>query len=400
MAAAVNLLTRAVELWPQDRPERKTQLFAVSGSLWADARPIEGMARLQELEDSLEPDDEVWRLTVALRRADRRHTRGEPGSSEALAKVAQVALEASERLGAPGLGAQALESIGVLAIQRGAVSEEAAALDVALDLAVRAGDRRRAAIIRLKRSNRAPAGLRPVPDGIVLCESVLVDPGTGPELRAITEIALATLATYDDRPEDARRFLASSRRLAEDLGEIMPLLANDWPGVAALAEQWFGDMATGEQYLREAVDIQRELRDHWHLSSMAPYLAEFILRQSDRLDGARMAEAKGLIEIGEAAAVPEDVFGYAYVRATRARVEATEGRFVTALELVREAVAAADGTEELQARADLRLTGIDVAIAAGRPDLVRTYAAEVVEVARLKGARLFERVASGYLVPT
>lgn len=398
VATAVNLLTRAVDLWPVERPERKAHLFALSSSLWADARPIEGDARLQELADSLRPDDEVWQLTVRLRQADRSHLRSEPGASERLAIVAQAALEASERLDAPGLGADALENLGTLAVQRGAVSEEAVALGSALDLAIRAGDRRRAAIIRVKLANRAPAGLRTVAGGIRMCESVLADGNTSLELRAITEIALAELATLDDRPDDARRYLASSRRLAEDLGEIMPLLANDWPGVAAMTEQWFGDLVMGEQYVREAVEIQRAMRDHWHLGSMAPYLAEFILLQPKRLDAARRAEAREMIAIGRAATLPEDVHGLVYCLATEARLEVIEGRTDVGLDLIAQAIAGIDSTEELHMRAELRLTLIDVAGAAGRHDLIDKAATEALELARLKGARLFERIATEHLV--
>jgi tetratricopeptide (TPR) repeat protein len=399
VAPAVNLLTRAVELWPANQPERRAQLFALANSLWADAQPIEGDARLKELADSLGPDDEEWQLKVRLREADRSLFRSEPGSSGRLETVAKAALEASDRLGAPGLGAQALEAIGSLAIQRGAVSEEAAALETALELAIRAGDRRRAAIIRMKRSDRAPAGRRPVADGITFCKSVLADSDTGPELRAITEIALAALATLDDRPDDARRYLASSRQLAEDLGEIMPVLAADWPWVAAFTEQWFGDLAKGERYLREAVEIQRAMRDHWHLGAMAPYLAEFILLQPGRLDGTRRAEARELIALGEAATVPEDFSGIAFGLATRSRLEAAEERFDLAIDLAAKAIAAAEGTEDLHSQVELLLTSIDVAIAAGRLELVDPAAVRALELARLKGARLFERIASDHLAP-
>jgi class 3 adenylate cyclase/tetratricopeptide (TPR) repeat protein len=398
---AVNLLSRTVDLWPPDAPERREPMFGLAAALVADLRPDEGDARLAELAESLtRVPDEDWNLRIRLRQAIRAHFRSERGSVAHLERVAQEALDAWRRLASPALGAQALDVVGMLALQRGFPSEEDVALQAALELATLAGDRRRAQLIRIKRADRSGSGLRPIPDGIRICDEILADPNSGLELRATAEASLATNLAFDGRLNEAKQHLVASKRMADDLGAVMPLLAADWPASAASVERWLGDPAIAETYLREAVAIERDMHDHWHLSGMAPFLAEIIVIQGSRLDDVRRREARALIDESRAISASEDVLALAACEAVLARIQASEGRFSVAIETARRAVALTDPTEELLNRIEARLTLIDVATSAGRLELVAPLAREALDLARLKQSRLFEQIATEYLVGT
>ena len=146
IAAAVNLLTRAVDLWPAAAAERRDHLFALAAAMWAAGRADEGEDRLEELGRAVAAaPDERWDLRVRLRRADRAHVRGVEGSVAALEAVAREALAAYETLDDPGLGALAWMSLGAMWIQQGKVHAEDEAIGLALPLAVAAGDHRRIA---------------------------------------------------------------------------------------------------------------------------------------------------------------------------------------------------------------------------------------------------------------
>ena len=251
--------------------------------------------------------------------------------------------------------------------------------------------------MRLVRANRAPAGERPVPDGIALCEEILEDRATGLELRATTLVSLGLLLGLDDRREDALRAFAEARRIVDELGLVMPLRVNDLPWEAAHVERWTGDLEVAERYLREAVAMQREMRDHWHLSGSASGLAELIALQRERLDGSRRQEVRDLVDEARRVTLPEDVVSSAQWRSTLARLMSFEGQHDEALALSSEACAMLDQTEELLFRFEMRNTLHDIAEAAERVELAGQAAAAALELARLKQSRLFEQIALGYL---
>jgi tetratricopeptide (TPR) repeat protein len=396
-AAAVNLLTRAVDLWPHAATERREHLYSLATSLWLAGRPDEGEARLDELSRALAAaPDPRWELRVRLRRADRAHVRGGEGSVAALETVAREALAAYEVLDDPRLGAQAWESLGALWIQQGKVRAEDDALALALPLAIAAGDRRRITTLMMKLANRSRAGERPIPAGIALCQEILDDPATGLELRADALCSLGLLIGLDDRVEDARTTFGDARRIIDELGLVITLV-NDLPWEAAIVERWSGDLDVAERYLREAIAMQREMRDHWHLSGTSAGLAELITLQHGRLDRARRKEVRDLLDEDRRVTLPEDIVSSAQSRSTLARLLSFEGQHDEALALSTEACALIDQTEELLFRFEIRNTLHDVAEAAGRDGLAREAATVALELARLKQCRLFERIALGYL---
>ncbi len=216
-ATAVGLLTRTLALLPADAPERRGYLLKASITLVQVGRVDEAEDLLAELDASLvAAPDERWELTMRLRRADRAHFAGEPGSSAALEAIVDEAIGSWERLGDPGLGARAWELRGQLAIMAGSFSREEVALAESLRLASLADDRQRVAAVWFKRANRAPGGYRTVSDGIAVCDAILADPAAGIQLRATAAIALCVLATLDGRLDDAQRWQAEGRRYGEE----------------------------------------------------------------------------------------------------------------------------------------------------------------------------------------
>jgi hypothetical protein len=130
---------------------------------------------------------------------------------------------------------------------------------------------------------------------------------------------------------------------------------------------------------------------------MAPFLAETIVLQPERLDAGRLAEARELVEEGRRITLPEDTVGEGVWRSVLARLESAEGRHDLAIETARAANAALDATEEIWSAAEARIILAQVARAAGDSELARAAALEALGLGRRKESPLLERAAQEFL---
>jgi class 3 adenylate cyclase/ketosteroid isomerase-like protein len=296
----------------------------------------------------------------------------------ALAAAGDVAGEAK----AHAVHAEALARLGEI----GACE---AALDKALAAARRANDRRRANTVLSGAPLAALWGPSPVTRASGRCLDVVrvlrITQGA-PAVEAVALRCQAVLETLRGRSEAARRMIASSRRLVEELGITQRLLEVDHS--AGLIELFEGDAVAAERLLRPAYEGFRTHGLGVAAAQTAALLGRALLAQG------RLSEAEALSHESEALA-GDDFQAAIDWRGTRALALAGRGEHATALELARAAVEIAAGTDDLLDHAAAR-SALAVALrAAGRGHEAGAEEARAIELWEQKGATLLAERARG-----
>jgi len=255
-----------------------------------------------------------------------------------LAKLADAAGEAKAHF----VHAQALARLGKV----GACE---AALDQALAAARRAGDRRRANAVLAGAPLAALWGPSPVTRASGRCLDVVrvlrITHGA-PAVEAVALRCQAVLEALRGRSEAARRMIASSRRMVEELGIMHRVLEADM--FAGLIELLENDPASAERSLRTAYT---GLRDHG-LAIDAAQAAALLGRALLALDRASDAEA---ISRESETLAGDDLQAAIAWRGVRAEALARRGEHAAAVDLARAAVEIAAATDALLVHADARL---------------------------------------------
>jgi class 3 adenylate cyclase len=292
-------------------------------------------------------------------------------AAEALAAAGDVAGEAK----AHAVHAEALARLGEI----GACE---AALDKALAAARRAGDRRRANTVLSGAPLAALWGPSPVTRASGRCLDVVrvlrITQGA-PAVEAVALRCQAVLETLRGRSDAARRMIASSRRLVEELGIMQRLLEVDQS--AGLIELLEGDAVAAERWLRPAYEGFRAHGLGVAAAQTAALLGRALLAQG------RLSEAETLSRESEALA-GDDFKAAIGWRGVRAEALAGRGEHAAALELARGAVEIAAATDDLLDHADAR-SALAVALrAAGRREEAEREEARAAGLWEQKGATL------------
>jgi tetratricopeptide (TPR) repeat protein len=158
--------------------------------------------------------------------------------------------------------------------------------------------------------------------------------------------------------DEARRLRQLALADAEELGLTTR--------IATIGESYYPSLALGsveiEQFLRRSLAIYTEHGWEAMCSSVGPRLA---LALSDQ---GRYEEAEALAPTGDHPVRPDDYDARLFGLAARARVLAWRGDVDTAESLVREAMAIADRTDNLQARAWIRIELAELLSRMGKSD--------------------------------
>jgi class 3 adenylate cyclase/ketosteroid isomerase-like protein len=292
-------------------------------------------------------------------------------AAEALAAAGDVAGEAK----AHAVHAEALARLGEI----GACE---AALDKALAAARRAGDRCRANTVLSGAPLAALWGPSPVTRASGRCLDVVrvlrITQGA-PAVEAVALRCQAVLETLRGRSDAARRMIASSRRLVEELGITQRLLEVDQS--AGLIELLEGDAVAAERWLRPAYE-----GFHAHGLGVAAAQTAALLGRA-LLSQGRLSDAERLSRESEALA-GDDFKAAIGWRGVRAEALAGRGEHAAALELARGAVEIAAATDDLLDHADAR-SALAVALrAAGRREEAEREEARAIELWEQKGATL------------
>src|SRR5262245_27537253 len=304
---------------------------------------------------------------------------------QTLRATADSVAAAAEALAAAGdaAGEAKAHQVHAIALARlGRVGACEAALDRALAAARRADDRRRSNAVLASAPLAALWGPSPVTRASGRCLDVVrvlrITQGA-PAVEAVALRCQGVLEALRGRAEAARRMLASSRRMVEELGITQRLLEADvFAGLVDLLE---GDADAAERGLRAAYDGLREHGLGIDAAQAAALLGRALLALG------RSEEAEAVSHESEALA-GDDLKAAIAWRGVRAEALARRGEHATAIDFARAAVETAAATDALLDHADARLALANVLRAAGRHAEAAAEDARTIELWESKGAVL------------
>ncbi|MDQ3875699.1 MAG: AAA family ATPase, partial [Actinomycetota bacterium] len=321
MPAAVNLLSRAVALQPQDEPARLELLPDLAFALLETG----DFARLQDVvseasEAATECGDRRLQAHVlTLRLLVQLFTDPEGWGAEAQ-QGATDAIAIFDELGDERGLAKAWSLLGLfhLLMCEFAASEDAWEKSAAH--ADAAGEERE----KLESLSWVPlcvwGGPTPVEEGIRRCQTVLARANGD---RKAMSTALFTQAKFEAMRgnfAEARDLIARAKAMLEEVA-LTVWIAGPLTQMTAWVELLAGDSDAAERELRWGVDTLREIGEFAWLPTVAGILAEAVYVQG------RDEEAEDIVTMGEETAGSDDAYSQGLLRSVRAKSLARRGQF-------------------------------------------------------------------------
>jgi class 3 adenylate cyclase/tetratricopeptide (TPR) repeat protein len=374
MPAALNLLSRAIELVSADSPARPGLLVDLSLAFGLSGRPNDEAERLEEAAASAQAaGDRRVESLLAIRKIGL-SPRLSSTPFEALLGELHAMLPDLEKAGDHRVLGEAWENVGLFQFWGGRFTEAQEALERALDHARAAGDRR---------GEVSPVGLLisviaqgPIPAEEAIARLPLLLERSGgskvTEGRMLWNLSL--LQAMGGRIEDARRSWSRSLEIYQELG--MLFAAYMYLGWAELTG---GDPAEAEGPLREGVAALEAAGEKGWLGTNAAVLAEVLWRQG------KEEEAERYALLSDRLAAPDDLTPQSQWRATQAKVLADRDLLSEAEALARAAVSVIDQTDYIKFRGDTRMSLAYVLREAGRPGEATSVLREALVLYELKG---------------
>jgi class 3 adenylate cyclase/tetratricopeptide (TPR) repeat protein len=377
---AASLLGRALDRLDPTDPTRAEltldwcEALLAAGDVGPAARAIDELGRFAG--DSARLG--AWHTCFAGQRAALTDPQALRATADAVAAAAETLAESGD-----AAGEAKAHSVHALALARlGRVGACEAALDRALAAARRARDHRRSNAVLASVPLAALWGPSPVTRASGRCLDVVrvlrITQGA-PAVEAVALRCQGVLEALRGRTEAARRMLASSRRMVEELGITQRLLEADV--FAGLVELLEGDAVAAERSLRTAYD---GLRGHG-LGIDAAQAGALLGRALLALDRAEEAEA---VSRESEALAGDDLKAAIAWRGVRAEALARRGEPAAAVDFARTAVDLAAATDALLDHADARLALAAALRAAGRSADAAAEEARAIELWEAKGATL------------
>ena len=380
LALAAGLLGRALACLPAEHDSRAQLALD-----WCEALLSAG-----EVAPAQAAVEELGRLAAGSERLLAWHTcfRGQlaaltdPQSLRATAREVAAAAETLVRLD-DSAGQAKAHFVHASALARlGEIGAGESALDRALAAARRAQDRRRANAVLTGVPQAALWGPSPVTRASGRCLDVVrvlrITQGA-PAVEAVALRCQAVLEALRGRTDAARRMVASSRAMVEELGLAPQLFEADvFAGHIELLE---GEAPAAERCLRSAYEGLREHGLGIDAARAAALLGRALLAQG------RGPEAEVLSHESESLA-GDDLKAAMGWRGVRAGALARRAEHAAALELAREAVEIASRTDNLLDHADARIALAATLRAAGRRAESDTEERRALELWERKGATL------------
>ncbi|MFI5315625.1 MAG: nuclear transport factor 2 family protein [Myxococcota bacterium] len=380
LPVAANLLGRALERLEPTDPARaeltldRCESLLAAGDVTPAAAAIADLARFAAGSDRLQ----AWHTCFAGQLAALTDPQSLHATASAVAAAAQSLAAAGDTA-----GEAKAHSVHALALQRlGKVGACEAALDLALAAARRVRDRRRSNAVLAGAPLAALWGPSPVTRASGRCLDVVrvlrITQGA-PAVEAVALRCQAVLEALRGRTDAARRMLASSRRMVEELGLTPQLLETDvFSGLIDLLE---GDPVAAERCLRGAYEGLREHGLGIDAARAAALLARALLAQG------RVSEGEALSEASESLA-GDDLQAAISWRGARAQALVRRGEHALAVDFARAAVEIAAATDALLHHADARSSLATALRAAGRSAEADTEERRAIELWEAKGATL------------
>ncbi len=375
-AGAANLLSRGLDLLPEDAPDRGDLLVALGDSLDVSGDPREAYAVSADALTAAEAAaDRGLACEATLQRSwlEARLAPGVRSNEEYLNEAEQAAAELRELGHERGL-ARAWRSAAAFLAWSGNAAAAAQAAERAAALARRTGEwyLERAGLFWVGLS--LCAGPTPASENLRRCEEILADTADL-DVRSSMRHFMSGLHAMLGHADEARSLHERSFADAEDLG-LKPRIAATENIFLALEATF--TPAEAERCLQHSLALWQEMREDGIASTVAARLARTLCAQG------RFEEAERYLALAENLAASDDWESQSFTRAARARVLAHREGLEQAESLAREAVAIADRTDDLDTRAWLRIDLADVLSLAERTGEARSTLEEAVRLAEAK----------------
>jgi len=389
--AAVNLMTRASALLPEDDPRRlELQPELGSALIRAGELSLADGIFAETAERASSTGAERIRLRALVEREFiRSWTRPEAGT-EGLVRVANEAIAGLEPLGDDVGLAKAWWLMGEAHSVAGRWSERADALDRALAHAKR-GDSGETATLVAVLAQALYYGPTPADEALDRCERFLAEAAGDRALEAALQSTLAGLHAMRGEFGEARRLYARAVATYEDLGQEFRRAARSQIG--AEIELLAGEAAAAERELRHGYETLERMGERALRSTLAAFLARALAAQG------RYDEAEEYTRFSEETAGADDLVTQVVWRAARALVLAHRGELDAAERLAEDAARMAEETDFLDLQAGARLSLAEVLRLAGRAGEAAAAAAQAAATFERKGnlvaARNAATLASG-----
>lgn len=377
--AAAALLSRAVALLSEGDRERVRLLPDLARAIGRSGDYREELALLDEAIERAEAvgDRRTRSYAVLFRGHARNHVDPEFTVDDAVAE-AQDALRVFEELRDEEGQARAWARLAYCRWCIGHHAEARIAEERTLAHAVAAGDESLEAEARGLIGNTLLNGPAPLDELISYAEK-LVDrrspAGDDARIRRLLTL-LGRAHAMKGEFTTARQLIAKDVAAFEEVGNEYSVALAAAEGFGAI-EMLAGDAAAAEHHLEQSFLALDEAGETGHLSSVAALLATAVYTQG------RCQEAERFTYISEETASRDDYLSQILWRSTRGRAFAAQGRLAEGERLAREAVAIAEGTDDINLRADALVALAEVL----RIDARNDEAAELTEEA----LRLYER---------
>jgi DNA-binding SARP family transcriptional activator/tetratricopeptide (TPR) repeat protein len=377
-AAAAALLSRALELMPEDDPA-SVELLNIVGT---------ALGPLGELERQTQVLDETIRRAKRLgdrggewqARLERRWTEllREPSrdTMEQFRRHAERALRVFEEVGDRVGAARASSHLAnaLCDVGRGRAGEIRAEQAVALARASR--NHREAVRAQWALAVALLAGPTPVAAATARCEQLASDAPDSVVGTVGVSWLLGLLRAMNGEFDAARELVGHARSILEGIAHPRPLIYI--AQAAGYIEMLAGEPDRAEALYREGLAIAREIGQLSSADGLATALVETLCLQRRADDAARQLEE--VAHPGEGSVVQ-----YARGRATRARVLALQGDVAEAEHLAREAAALVASTDLLNLRGDVTFALAEVLWARRSADEASAALSEAVRLYEQKG---------------
>jgi predicted ATPase/class 3 adenylate cyclase len=379
MAAAANLLRRAVSLLPEkDRrriallPDLGEALMETGEFAWAEIFLDEAVERAAAIDEESPYADAMLTRLLA-----RHHVASDLSAwREEVERTTSKLIPILETRDAHAELAKAFRMVAWVHAPVYQWRAAAVAQQRALEHARLAGDRRMEARMSSTYAQSLCAGPTPVPIAIAACEEMLERRLGNRQSEAIILNSLALLLGLNGEFERARNLCLQAQSMLEDLGASV--LAASIALYLAHVELLAGVPEAAETTLRAAHEQLEAMGEVFFRTSVGAMLAQALYARglSD--------EAEALAVQSQQLAAEGDIEVESLCRSVRGKILAQRGDFSEARHLAEEAVAVIPGVEAPLMRTEALIDLAEVYAAAGDVDRARAALVEAQDLAELK----------------
>jgi class 3 adenylate cyclase/tetratricopeptide (TPR) repeat protein len=379
MPAAVNLLSRAGSLLPDDDPRRLEVLPRLAFSLMEVGdfeRLLSVVGETKETATALDDPRMLAHATI-LELYIRLFT--SPGSwAEEAEREAHAAIATFERTGDDAGLAKGWSLLGLVNVTNGRFGAAQTAWEEAAWHATDAGEERDALDALSWVLLSLWAGPAPVEEGLKRSHEIQERAGSNHKGRASAMFMRAVLEVARTHVDEARELIVQARSLLQEVA-LTVWMAGPLTQMAGLVELSAGDPAAAERHLRWGYETLNEVGEMAWQHTLIALLAEAVYDQG------RYEEAEELARRAEEMAGGEDTFTQVLWRKVAARVAAQRGEIDQAEALIGEARDLAGATDSLQLQGQALVGLAEVHDLAGRPADAAAAVQEAVAVFERKG---------------